>query len=113
MFHSGGPAKSIGDGTGYQAPKFGAERNIDVGSIRQHMMNEKIRKREEAAKAKKQAAAGGAEDAQGSMHETSTDSSESSDSEAPSEPVSADNTDADSGAEEGAPEQQDAPHTEL
>jgi hypothetical protein len=52
MFHSTAK-QSIGDGTGYQPPKFGSERTMDVGSIRQHMMNEKIRKRQEKKKAKK------------------------------------------------------------
>ena len=113
MFHSGGPAKSIGDGTGYQAPKFGAERNIDVGSIRQHMMNEKIRKRQEAAKAKAQGAEGGAEGSQGAANDSDAGSPESSDSEAASDPESADNTDVDSNGGQAAPEQEDAPHTEL
>jgi hypothetical protein len=85
MFHSG-TTQSIGDGTGYQPPKFGADRNIDVGSIRQHIMNEKLRKREEAARAKRQAAEGGAPDASQGKGQT-TGSREGSDVEAPSEPA--------------------------
>lgn len=119
MFHSG-TTKSIGDGTGYQPPKFGSDRNIDVGSIRQHIMNEKIRKREEATKAKKQAAAGvtegeGTPDA--ASDAASGSQEEASGSEAPSGSEGAESTEADIELEvESEPDsaaEEAAPHTEL
>lgn len=114
MFHSGGPAKSIGDGTGYQPPKFGSDRNIDVGSIRQHLMNEKLRKREEAAKAKKDLAEGRVpEDSQGAANDSSADSQGASDIEVDSEPEGAESTATDSATEDASASEEDAPHTEL
>lgn len=110
MFHSG-TTKSIGDGTGYQPPKFGSDRHIDVGSIRQHIMNEKIRKRQEAAQAKKQGVDG--------VTEGSEEASNASET-LESQPEDADGTDA--GSETGADSEtevedskstEDAPHTEL
>jgi hypothetical protein len=44
----------IGPGVGYVAPKFGNDRNIDVDKIRQQILLEKQRKKEEAMRKKAQ-----------------------------------------------------------
>ena len=48
----GGPKKSIGPGSEYVQPKFGSDRNMDIDKIRQNILLEKQRKREEAQRRK-------------------------------------------------------------